>query len=196
MRSSALVEYVIETYGYWAVALGTVLEGETIVILATLAAHRGYLDVQWVVGIAFCGALVGDQLVFHAGRWRGEWVISHWPRLSRQVGRAQDLSQRHSSWLGLVFRMTYGLRTVLPVLWGMGGMSSVRFLILDTLAISVWLGVVVSLSWFLGHLARQILGEAGRYEGALLGFVVIVAITLWGIGRLREMRSSSRSTEI
>jgi membrane protein DedA with SNARE-associated domain len=186
-----LVEQLIETYGYWAVGLGTMLEGETIVILATLAAHRGYLDVQWVVGLAFCGALIGDQLVFHVGRWRGEWVIAHWPRISRQVERAQDLSHRHSRWLGLVFRMTYGLRTVVPILWGMGGMSTIRFLVLDVLAISVWLGVVVSVSWFLGRMAREILGEAARYEMVILGSVVLGAITIWGVRRLREGSSTS-----
>jgi len=186
-----LVEQLIETYGYWAVGLGTMLEGETIVILATLAAHRGYLDVQWVVGLAFFGALIGDQLVFHVGRWRGEWVIAHWPRISRQVERAQDLSHRHSRWLGLVFRMTYGLRTVVPILWGMGGMSTIRFLVLDMLAISVWLGVVVSVSWFLGRMAREILGEAARYEMVILGIVVLGAITIWGVRRLREGSSTS-----
>ena len=39
-----MVEQLIETYGYWAVGLGTMLEGETIVILATLAAHRAELE--------------------------------------------------------------------------------------------------------------------------------------------------------
>ena len=62
------LETMIATYGYGAVLVGTFLEGETVVLLGGFAAHRGYLDLPWVIAVAFAGSLLGDQLYFYLGR--------------------------------------------------------------------------------------------------------------------------------
>lgn len=51
---------LIAAHGYWALALGAFLEGETILVLAGVAAHRGYLDLRLVILVAFAGSLLGD----------------------------------------------------------------------------------------------------------------------------------------
>ena len=58
------LQSIIENYGYAAIFIGTFLEGETILILAGLAAHQGYLVLTWVILAAFLGSLCGDQLFF------------------------------------------------------------------------------------------------------------------------------------
>ena len=55
---------IIENYGYAIIIIGTILEGETILILAGLAAHQGYLALIWVIFSAFIGSLCGDLLFF------------------------------------------------------------------------------------------------------------------------------------
>jgi membrane protein DedA with SNARE-associated domain len=54
------LESLIETYGYWAVLLGTVLEGETVVVIAGFLAHQGYLQLKFVIFFSFLGSLIGD----------------------------------------------------------------------------------------------------------------------------------------
>lgn len=44
---------LIATYGYYALFLGTLLEGETVLVAAGYAAHRGLLELPWVIVIAF-----------------------------------------------------------------------------------------------------------------------------------------------
>lgn len=71
-QSSASVDYyaamniaqILQDYGYPAVFLGTLHEGETIMLLGGLAAHPGYLSLDWVIACGFCGTLIGDQLYF------------------------------------------------------------------------------------------------------------------------------------
>ena len=55
---------MIENYGYAAILVGTFLEGETILVLAGLAAQLGYLTLSGVILAAFLGSLSGDQLFF------------------------------------------------------------------------------------------------------------------------------------
>ena len=50
-----LLEELITTYGYAAVGIGSFLEGETVLVLGGLAAHRGYLELPWVIVYAFLG---------------------------------------------------------------------------------------------------------------------------------------------
>ena len=58
------LQSIIENYGYAAILIGTFLEGETILMLAGLAAHQGYLVLTGVIFAAFLGSLSGDQLFF------------------------------------------------------------------------------------------------------------------------------------
>ena len=85
---------LIQQYGYAAVFVGSVLEGETMLVLAGLAAHRGYLSLQWVIAIAVAGAFVGDQICFLTGRFLGRTVLARWPRLEPSVARADALLAR------------------------------------------------------------------------------------------------------
>ena len=68
-------QQLITDYGYAAVAIGTFLEGETILALGGFAAHRGYLSLPWVVVCGFVGNLLGDQLYYYIGRWKGDALL-------------------------------------------------------------------------------------------------------------------------
>ncbi len=67
------LQSIIEHYGYAAILIGTFLEGETILVLAGLAAHQGYLVLSWVISAAFLGSLCGDQLFFIWGASTVRW---------------------------------------------------------------------------------------------------------------------------
>ena len=77
-------ESLIQEYGYLAILLITFIEGETIVILAGVAAHLEYLDINWVIVVAIVGTLAGDQTWYYIGRRWGPKIIAR--RLSWQEG--------------------------------------------------------------------------------------------------------------
>lgn len=64
------LEVLISTYGYVAVIIGAFFERETTIVLAGFAAHRGYLDLPWVMVCGFLGTLCVDQLYFYLGQVR------------------------------------------------------------------------------------------------------------------------------
>ena len=47
------IETIIAAYGYPALFVGTVLEGESILVIAGFLAHRGLLFLPWVVQLLF-----------------------------------------------------------------------------------------------------------------------------------------------
>src|SRR5436190_1120650 len=62
--------------GYAALFIGTLLEGETVVFLAGLAAHHGYLWFPAVLAVSVVGGFLSDQILFHVGRRYGERVYA------------------------------------------------------------------------------------------------------------------------
>ena len=64
-------ESLLEQFGYFAVFVGTFLEGEAILVAAGFFASRGYLDVVAVYVVAFAGAFLGHVFWFWLGRAHG-----------------------------------------------------------------------------------------------------------------------------
>jgi len=172
------------------VLLGTFLEGETVLILGGLAAHRGYLALPWVLVAAFVGTLSGTQTIFHFGRWRGAALLDRRPVLRARVARAQRLMQRHQSGLVLGYRFLFGMRTVLPVLWGMGKLPAGRFLALDLAGAAIWTAVIGSLGWAVGSVAQTLVGKVQRYEFLLFGLIAVAGTGIWLVRMLRARRAA------
>ena len=168
------LEELISTYGYTAVGVGTFLEGETILILGGFAAHRGYLELPWVIVCAFFGTLFGDQLFFYIGRTKGKSALEkrpHWKTKSEKVFRLLD---RHQILLILGFRFLYGLRTVTPFIIGASKIAPTRFLILNILGASLWAIIIGTMGYLFGHTLEIIIGDIKQYE--LLAFSMLAGI--------------------
>ena len=86
-----MISSFVTSYGYFAVFLGTLLEGETVLLAAGFAAYRGLLDWPLVALVAFFGATVGDQLAFLLGRWKGTVLIARFPALARRAPQVHTL---------------------------------------------------------------------------------------------------------
>ena len=57
-----MLESFLAKYGYLAIILGTVFEGETIMIMGGFSAHRGYLKLlPWVILAGFVGNFIQNQ---------------------------------------------------------------------------------------------------------------------------------------
>ena len=97
-----MLEHIIETYGYWALLVGTFLEGETILIIGGFLAHRGYLSLPLVILAAFIGTLAGDQLFFFIGRKKGKAFLDKRPSWKPNIEKAHNLLDRYQTLLILV----------------------------------------------------------------------------------------------
>jgi membrane protein DedA with SNARE-associated domain len=176
-----LLEELISTYGYAAIAVGTFLEGETILILAGFAAHRGYLELPWVLVSAFLGTLLGDQFYFYIGRAKGQSVLDKRPDWKSKSEKVLSLFNKHQVWLILGFRFIYGLRTVTPFVLGLSRVSRLRFLILNALGAFAWAIVIGVLGYLFGHTVEVIIGDIKRYElWIFIGLAALGGIT-WSV---------------
>lgn len=171
---------LIAHYGYAALALGCLLEGETVLLAAGFAAHRGLLDWPWVVLVAWVFAVLGDLGWFALGRRLGSELDMHFPHLATQRGRVETLLMRHPNALVLSMRFLVGLRSAIPLLLGASPFPLARFAALNFVGALGWVLLVGSLGYGGGEILARLLPELKHLEGmllvALLGAGVILKI--------------------
>jgi membrane protein DedA with SNARE-associated domain len=175
---------LIETHGYWVLAAGCVLEGETVLVLAGLAAERGYLHPFGVVAVASVTAFIVDQALFWLGRWRGPALIARWPSIAAKAGRVHELIDRYHAAVIIGMRFAYGLRIPGPILIGMSPLSPVRFAVINAFGAVLWACVVGGLGWLSGRAAETVFGDIKHIELWLFVGLVAVGATIWLIRRL------------
>ncbi len=169
---------LVSQYGLFAVFAGSVLEGESVLLAAGYAAHRGYLAFPAVVGVAGLGAVLGDQLWFWLGRRHGAWLLARRPALATRMDRVLGLIVRHPEATVLGMRFAWGLRTALPVAVGMSSLGARRFFLLNLLSALLWAPLVAGLGWSVGSFISQYDARLHRYEHWAIGGLIVLALLL------------------
>ncbi|MBI5612683.1 MAG: DedA family protein [Gammaproteobacteria bacterium] len=181
------LQELIETYGYLAILVITFIEGETIVILAGVAAHLGLLELQWVILSAIAGSFSGDQFWYYIGRHWGPKIIAR--RLSWQEGAQKVYKHlhRHQYWLILSFRFYYGFRNVTPFVVGSAHIPRLRFFTLNLIGAVVWAIIFAYVGYGLGEAASQLfIDDFKRYGLYLLGVLMLVGVAIWLVTLIRH----------
>ena len=183
------LEYLVVHYGYLAIILGTFLEGETILIIAGFLAHRGYLDLTYVITAAFIGTLIGDQLYFYIGRIKGRQFIDTRPAWQVRTQRIFKLLEQHQTLLILGFRFLYGIRTITPFVLGSAGISPIRYLVLNIIGALVWAITLGVAGYYFGTALEVLVGEIKRYEKWVIAGLLIISIVVWLAYKWRDKKA-------
>ncbi len=166
------LEYLIQTYGYWALLLGTFIEGETILLLAGVAAQLGYLDLSLVIMVAFIGSFSGDQFYFHLGRWKGQELLAKYPKWQAKANRVYCYLEKYHDLIMLGFRFVYGIRIMTPVVLAMNPkIKSSRFFFFNAIGALIWSVAVAGGGYIFGHAIEMVLVKIKNYEIAFLIFI-------------------------
>ncbi|WP_435628533.1 DedA family protein [Candidatus Ferrigenium straubiae] len=170
---------LIASYGYYALFAGTFLEGETVLIAAGFAAHRGMLDLSWVIAIAFVASTLGDQSAFLLGRWQGERLLQRFPALRRKAPVVQSLLDRYHVPLILGVRFFYGLRIAGPFVIGMSSIPFLVFALLNMAGALVWAVAVASAGYYFGVALESWIGNLKQFEETVLVIILAAGAGIW-----------------
>jgi membrane protein DedA with SNARE-associated domain len=184
-----MIAEFITTYGYLAVLLGTLLEGETILLAAGFACHQGLMDWRLVFLLALFGATLGDQGAFLIGRWKGTQLLSRFPSLGRTLPRVNALLDRYHTPVILLLRFTYGMRIAGPVLLGMGELPLRRFALLNLIGAVVWVMLVTLAGYLFGTTVAALLTNVREVEELLFGGLLVLGGGFWLFRMTRAKRS-------
>src|SRR5213596_466 len=157
-------ELLLQKYGYFAVFIGTFLEGETILVLAGFFAERGYLMLPWVVVAACGGAYTGHVFWFWLGRTQGVKLLDRFPKMKKHFGKGIRMFERYGAPAIFITQWLYGLRVTCAVIIGISRISTIKFLIYEAVSCIVWAIVIASAGYVFGTAVERVLGRAAHIE--------------------------------
>jgi membrane protein DedA with SNARE-associated domain len=189
------LEHLIQNYGYYALFIGTFLEGETILIIAGIACAHGLMELDRTILSAFLGSVAGDQLHFLIARYKGAWILSKFPRRRERILKGLAVVERHSIWLVLVFRFMYGLRNVTAFALGMTRMPIWLFTPLNAIGAAVWAVCFAVGGLVFGYPLFLLLGKVRHFQFVLLGVLSIAALVFW-LYRIQKARRAATQNSV
>jgi len=187
---------VAETVGYPVIfaliaieTMGIPVPGETALITAGIVASRGRLEIEVVIAIAACAAILGDNVGFAIGRKLGRRLLTapgpllHHRRQVIAVG--EPFFDRHGPKAVFLGRWVTGLRITAAWMAGVTKMPWPTFLFWNALGGIAWATSIGLIAYFVGHSAEKIIHLAGLGGAAA---VVLGGIVLWLVLRVRRRR--------
>src|SRR5688572_14648327 len=179
-------ELLLERFGYFAVFIGTFLEGEAILITAGFFASRGYLDVIVVGLIAFAGAYLGHMFWFWLGRVHGVKLLERFPRMKRHFGKGIRAFERYGPAAIIITQWLYGLRVTAAVIIGMSRISIVKFAAYEAVSCAIWAAIITGAGFYFGRAIEAVLGRVENVEKYALIVIAVVALGFWLYHRRKE----------
>jgi membrane protein DedA with SNARE-associated domain len=175
----------VSDYGYLAVLVGSLLEGETILVLAGFLAHQGRLFLPAVLLVAFIGGTAGDQVFFWIGRAWGRLLMRRFPGFRRRADRVGELLRRYDAALIVGIRFMYGLRIAGPIAMGACGVAPWRFAAFNVLGAAIWAPAIGGAGYLFGEALQTLLGDLRRFENTLplliVGAGIVFALVRRGL---------------
>jgi membrane-associated protein len=167
--------------------IGIFLPGDSLLVTAGLLSSQGFLDVWVLCPVLTLAAIAGNQSGYFIGRATGPRIFTRENSRffnRKHVVRAHDFYDKHGGKTLILARFVPIVRTFVPVIAGVGGMSHRAFTVYDISGGFLWIWSMLLTGYFLG---RWVPGVADHIEIVVIS-VIFVSILPGIIGWYRETR--------
>lgn len=176
---------LISAYGYPMALVGSLVEGEAVLVIGGFAAHQGLLQLPWLFLAVSLGGFTNDLWWFLLGRYRGDWLLGRFPTI-KKLFHPQSLANRRPKLMSFWLRFMYGFRHLVPFSLGLSEFPTKSFLTYEVAGTATWVVTVGTLAYLFGDLLENLLGKIRHYEFRIIILVIIVIVAInWGAQLLR-----------
>ncbi|AUZ05551.1 DedA family protein [Vitreoscilla stercoraria] len=189
-----LLESFFAEYGYIAVfgvlvacGFGVPIPEDITLVAGGVMAGLGHANVHWMVVVGLVGVLVGDGLMFTAGKVFGTRILRF--RLIARIMtperylQVQEKFEKYGNWVLFVARFLPGLRTPIFISAGISGkVSYTRFLLMDGFAALISVPIWVYLGEFGAENRDWLMAKVHQFQMVifvLLGIGAVLLLSHW-----------------
>jgi membrane-associated protein len=178
-----------------ALFVGFVLPGETVAVLAGVAARLGHVPLTAVLIVVVVAAIVGDSVGYEIGRHFGRRVL-RLRILDKRRSRLEDaqrfLARRGGSAVFLGRWIAF-FRAVMPALAGTARMPYPKFLAYNAVGGIAWGVAVVLIGYAAGASYAQVEKSFGTGSALVVLALAVVGLVVWRVRRRRAEASPGRA---
>ena len=180
------IESLIKSAGYVGIGvivftesgllIGLVLPGDSLLFTAGFLASQGFLSIAPLAVISFITAVLGDNVGYWLGRRFGRSVFSRRNSLLLDPGhiqRAEAFYASHGPMTIVLARFMPVIRTLAPILAGVGSMRWSVFMRYNIFGGLVWGAGMPLAGYFLG----SVIPGVDRYIVPIVAFILIASVS-------------------
>jgi len=130
------------------------LPGDSLLFAAGTFAASGALDMKILLPLLCVGAILGDAVNYHIGKYLGPRVLTQDARFFRKeyLLRTQSFFERYGAKTIVIARFVPIVRTFAPFLAGVGEMSYWKFATYNVVGAVLWICVCTFAGYFFGNI--------------------------------------------
>lgn len=170
---------------YLAVYIAAVIEGEVVLVAASILVAAGKLNGAGVYFAAALGGSTGDQIYYYAVRGILHGHLRRWlarfPALARRHEVIIERVHRRQRLMVLACRFLPGLRVAIPVACAYGGMAPWLFSGLDLISALAWAATIMAIVTRGGPGALAWIGLRGWWALIVPGLLIL--LFFWWLGK-------------
>lgn len=175
------IELLTIHYGYIALIIGTILEGETVLVIGGFLAYLGYLNFYLLIALAYIASIATDQGFFCLGRFKGQALIEKHRFLRRRFIWIHSLLEKHETKAIFLFRFLYGCRAAMAAVIGTSKIKAKKFFIVNAASGLIWSILFASIGYFVGTAAGALIGRIRHYEKEIILAILILSVLFWSV---------------
>jgi membrane protein DedA with SNARE-associated domain len=200
------IQFFLEQGSYglmfaWIIAagLGLPLPEDVAMISGAILAQRGITDLRITVAVLGVAVLLGDTILYSIARRLGPAIyerkfIQRVMPPERRVG-VERLIARHGALVVFGARHIAGLRGPIFAMCAIHGISYLRFIVADALALAISLPVFMGIGWFFSDSIDRVAEHAASFEQYVMLAIggVVLAVGLVHLARTAWKRWRERA---
>lgn len=196
----AFLEAFFVEYGYAAVffvlvicGFGVPIPEDLTLVTGGVISGMGYTNPHMMFAVGMLGVLVGDGVMFAAGRIWGQKILRFKPiariMTPKRYAQVQEKFDKYGNWVLFVARFLPGLRTAVFVTAGISRkVSYLRFIIMDGLAALISVPIWIYLGEYGAHNIDWLMAKMHSLQSGIfviLGIGAAVVAWIWWKKRQR-----------
>jgi membrane protein DedA with SNARE-associated domain len=175
---------------YIGIFFGILFEGEMVMISSVIAAHHGYLSLWLVIPIGMIGIYCSDCFYFSLGRKKGKVWLNKNQKFKDKAAIIDRKIEKYPILIFIIYRFTFGLRTITPLVIGTSKTKTSTFLIYSALSITIWATLYASIGYLFGAFIKSELGYIEHIEKYIIAFLILSGILFMLILRLIKQKKT------
>ncbi|KKS79226.1 MAG: Protein DedA (Protein DSG-1) [Parcubacteria group bacterium GW2011_GWD2_43_10] len=169
--------------------VGIIFPGDSLLFTAGFLASQGIFAIVPLILLCFAAAVTGDSVGYTFGRRVGKRFFTREKSFffnPDNVVRAENFYAKHGGKAIILARFLPGIRTLAPILAGVGEMHYPTFLLYNVTGGLFWAVGLTALGYYLGNAIPGI----DKYLLPVLLFIIIVSVlpSIWKLLVSREQR--------
>ncbi len=175
-----MLDGLFETCGYIASFLGTLIEGEILLLTSVISAKLGYFNFFGGLLAAFLGAFVKDTIKFLIVKKQGKKLLQRKPRLQERINNASGWYNIRPLFYLSFYRVMYGFGTVIIILSGLKEeISYTKFALHSALGIGLWIAILGGLGYFCAEVLISNLNFLSTHSLQVIAVLVVIGLAYY-----------------